>query len=45
MTLTERFAALTPEQREKFNAVSDNAGLDAFLSETNTVITDSEDYT
>ena len=30
MTLTEGFPALTPEQREKFNAVSDGAGLDAF---------------
>ena len=33
MTLTERFAALTPEQREKFNAVGDGTGLEAFLSE------------
>ena len=34
MNLTERFAALTPEQREQFSALKDGAGFDAFLSET-----------
>ena len=34
MTLTERFETLTPDQREKFNALKDGAGLDAFLTET-----------
>ena len=42
MNLTERFAALTPEQREKFNALKDGAGLDAFLTETGFELTDEE---
>ena len=42
MALTERFATLTPEQREKFNALKDGAGLDAFLSETGLTLTGEE---
>jgi hypothetical protein len=42
MTITEKFATLTPEQREKFNAVKDGAGLDVFISETSVEITDEE---
>jgi len=34
MTLTGKFIGLTPEQREKFNALKDSVGLEAFLSET-----------
>jgi len=34
MTLQEKFAALTPEQREQFSALKDRAGLDTFLTET-----------
>ena len=39
MTLTEKFANLTPGQREKFNALKDSAGLDTFLSETGLELT------
>ena len=42
MTLTEKFKGLTPGQREKFNALKDSAGLDAFLSETGLELTDEE---
>ena len=42
MTLTEKFAKLTPEQREKFNTITDGAGLDAFLSETGLQLTADE---
>ena len=42
MNLTERFAALTPEQREKFYTVSDSAGLDAFLAETDAALSQEE---
>ena len=42
MTLTEKFAKLTPEQREKFSAVSDSAGLDAFLAETGAALSQEE---
>jgi len=42
MTFTEKFANLTPEQREKFNALKDGAGLDAFLSETGMELTAEE---
>ena len=42
MTLHEKFAALTPEQREKFSALKDGAGLDAFLTETGFELTDEE---
>ena len=34
MTLIEKFATLTPAQRERFDALKDGTGLDAFLSET-----------
>jgi len=33
MTLTEKFAALTPEQREQFKAVKTAEQLDAFLTD------------
>ena len=42
MTLHEKFQALTPEQREKFNTVKDSAGLDAFLTETGLELTADE---
>jgi len=42
MTIAEKFANLTPEQREKFNALKDGAGLDAFLSETGMELTAEE---
>ncbi|MCL2078571.1 MAG: hypothetical protein FWH17_01865 [Oscillospiraceae bacterium] len=42
MTLTERFAALTPEQQETFSTVTDSAGLDAFLAETGLKLTADE---
>jgi len=42
MNLTERFATLTPEQREKFYTIKDSAGLDAFLTETGLELTADE---
>ena len=42
MTLTERFAALTSEQREKWGLLKDSAGLDAFLSEAGLELTAEE---
>jgi len=42
MNLTERFATLTPEQREKFYTINDSAGLDAFLAETGLELTSDE---
>ncbi|MCL2096229.1 MAG: hypothetical protein FWH10_04910 [Oscillospiraceae bacterium] len=42
MTLTQKFAALTPEQQEKFKALKDSAALDAFLAENSLTLTDEE---
>ena len=42
MTLIEKFATLTPEQREKFKALKDGAGLDAFLAETGAAFSQEE---
>ena len=42
MRLTERFAALTPKQREQWGAIKDGAGLDAFLSEADLELTAEE---
>lgn len=42
MTLMEKFATLTPEQREKFAEVKDAAALDAFVSEQGIDLTDEE---
>jgi len=42
MTITEKFATLTTEQQEKFNALKDGAGLDAFLSDTGLELTEEE---
>ena len=42
MTLTEKFGVLSPEQREKFNTVKDDAGLDSFLSETGVTLSSKE---
>lgn len=42
MTLIQKFANLTPRQREKFAAIKDGAELDAFVSETNIDLTEEE---
>ncbi|MCL2096227.1 MAG: hypothetical protein FWH10_04900 [Oscillospiraceae bacterium] len=45
MTITQKFATLTPEQREKFKELKDAAAgvvLDAFLDENNLALTDEE---
>ena len=39
MTLTDKFRGLTPGQREKFNALKDSVGLEAFLFETGLELT------
>jgi hypothetical protein len=44
MTLTERFASLTPKHREQFAAVKDEAALDAFAAEHGVELT-AEDKT
>jgi len=42
MTLMEKFASLTPEQREKFDEVNDEATLVAFAVENNIELTDED---
>ena len=42
MTLTEKFAGLTPAQRERFNTIKDTAELDIFLAETAITLTAEE---
>ena len=42
MTLTEKVRALIPTQREAFNIVKDEAGLEKFLAETGVTLTDEE---
>jgi len=42
MTLTQKFANLSPEQREQFAAVKDGAALDTFLAEHGITLTDDE---
>ena len=42
MTFTEKFANLTPEHLEKFNALKDGAGLDALLTESGIELTAEE---
>jgi len=42
MTIAEKFANLTPEHLEKFKALKDSAGLDAFLTETGLELTAEE---
>ena len=42
MTITEKFAKLTPEQSRKFIALENGAELDAFLSNVGLELTDEE---
>ncbi|MCL2078569.1 MAG: hypothetical protein FWH17_01855 [Oscillospiraceae bacterium] len=42
MTMQEKFAALTPLQREKLDELKDNAKMEAFLSENDIKLTDEE---
>ena len=42
MTLMEKFAKLTPEQREKLNAVKDEAALIAFAAENGIELTEQD---
>ena len=42
MTITEKIAKLTPEQREKLGAFKDGTGLEAFLSEIGLDVTAKE---
>ena len=42
MTLTQKFASISPEQREKFKALKDATALDAFLTENSLALTDEE---
>jgi len=42
MTFTEKFANLTPEYLEKFNALKESAGLDALLTEAGLELTAEE---
>jgi len=42
MTLTQKIAGLTPEQREKLGTVKDEAGLNAFIAENGIELTDED---
>ena len=42
MTLTQKIAGLTPEQREKLGTVKDEAGLNAFVAENSIELTDED---
>jgi len=42
MEIVKKFSSLTPEQRKKFDAVKDTAGLDAFIAETGITLTETD---
>ena len=42
MTLIQKIAGLTPEQREKLDAIKDESGLNAFASENGIELTDED---